>query len=147
MELKRVFSRNTCFVLMAIVVVSMLFYYLEFRTYMKQEEYYVGMVKYYEEYKDSKEPVRNMIRDFYSENSEDVKNNKTAYSLARKQLEKRIDYVDRYGADITGKIDYANTMLTLNLFSDLSVYEKRNLNKNISDLNQLKSVEVMQYHY
>ncbi|MBQ4283311.1 MAG: hypothetical protein IJB96_05215 [Lachnospira sp.] len=142
MELKRVFSRNTCFVLMAIVVVSMLFYYLEFRTYMKQEEYYVGMVKYYEEYKDSKEPVRNMIRDFYSENSEDVKNNKTAYSLARKQLEKRIDYVDRYGADITGKIDYANTMLTLNLFSDLSVYEKRNLNKNISDLNQLKSVEV-----
>ncbi len=143
MEFRRVFSRNTCLVLLAIVAVSMLFYYLEFRTYMKQEEYYVGMVKHYEEYKDSAEPMRNIIRAFYGENSDDIKNNKTAYSLARTQLEKRMNYVQGYNADIEGKIDYANTMLTLNLFSDLGAYEKRNLNKNIRDLSQLKSVEVV----
>lgn len=33
-------------------------------------------------------------------------------------------------------------MLSLNLFSDLSVYEKRNLNRNISDLTELIDTEV-----
>ncbi len=142
MELKRVYSRNTCLALMAIVMLSMLFYYLEFRTGMKQEEYYVGMIKHYEQYKASSDPVLNTIKAFYGENSEDIKNNKEAYTLARMQLENRIDYTDRYNADIGGKIDYARTMLTLNLFSDISVYEKRNLNKNISDLGKLMEVEV-----
>lgn len=142
MEIKRVFSKNTCLILLAVIFVSMLFYYLQFRTYMKQEQYYTGMVKYYEQYKDTDEPVLNSVRAFYNENSLDVKDNKQAYSLARKQFEKRIEYVERYEADIQGKIDFANTMLSLNLFSDLSVYEKRNLNRNISDLTELIDTEV-----
>lgn len=142
MEIRRVFNKNTCLVLLGIVAVSMLFYYMEFRNSIKQEEYYAGMAKHYEKYKDSEEPVLNTIRAFYGENSEDVKKHKVEYSLARKQLESRINYADRYRADITGKIEYARMLLTLNLFSDMSVYEKRNLNKNIEDLGQLVDVEV-----
>lgn len=105
MEIRRVFNKNTCLVLLGIVAVSMLFYYMEFRNSIKQEEYYAGMAKHYEKYKDSEEPVLNTIRVFYGENSEDVKKHKVEYSLARKQLESRINY-----AIGTGKLKITKLM-------------------------------------
>lgn len=137
MEIKRIFNRNTCLILLLIVVANLLFYYVSYKDDIKQEEYFQGMIEHYDG------DILEAVREFYHQTTDDIKNNaeyRKLYSAAKSRLEQRVRYIEGYNAYITNKINHANLLLGINLFDDISSYEEKNLHKSISDLNKIKDI-------